>query len=193
MGRLLTSAALTTWPGAPAPPEGERDCIGITVTDRYYGCADGWITLALTTEAQARALEAVLGGEDWAARFPDILHQPRRGALADEIAGLLQARRRGELLSALRAAAVPAAPVFQGDEARGEEWLWESGFFELGRHPMWGDIVAARAYADFSRGGAGFACLDPGLGEHTVEVLREAGFDIDRLRRLAEKRLIFRG
>jgi len=190
---LFQSAALTSWPGAPAPPEGERDCIGFTVADRYYGCADGWITLALTTQAHARALEAVLGGEDWMGRFPDILGQPRRGGLADEVAGLIHARRRDELLAVLRAAGVPAAPVFNGDEARGEEWLWESGFFELGHHPVWGDIVAARAYADFSRGGAGFSRLDPDLGEHTVEVLREAGFDIERLKRLAEKRLIFRG
>jgi len=190
---LFQSDALTAWPGAPAPPVGERDCIGFAALDRYYACADGWVTVGLTTKAQAAALEAALGGDDWPRRFPDILAQPRRGELAQEIAGLLQARRRGEVLAALAEAGVPAAPVFRGDEARGEEWLWESGFFELRRHPAWGEMIASRAFADFSRGGAGFTRLDPELGEHTVEVLREFGFDIDRIRRLAEAKLIFRG
>jgi crotonobetainyl-CoA:carnitine CoA-transferase CaiB-like acyl-CoA transferase len=190
---LFQSAALTTWPGAPPPPEGERDCIGFSALDRYYACADGWITLGLTREAQVAALEAALGGDDWVRRFPDILNQPRRGDLAGEIAGTLRVRRRADVLAALAEAAVPATPVFRGDEARGEEWLWESGFFELRHHPTWGDMIASRAFADFSRGGAGFSRLDPELGEHTVEVLREFGFDMDRIRRLAEARLIFRG
>jgi crotonobetainyl-CoA:carnitine CoA-transferase CaiB-like acyl-CoA transferase len=190
---LFQSAALTTWPGAPAPPAGERDCIGFSALDRYYACADGWITLGLTTRGQAAALEAALGGDRWVQRFPDILSQPRRGELAQEIAGTLGARRRSDVLGALAEAGVPATPVFRGDEARGEEWLWESGFFELRRHPAWGDMIASRAFADFSRGGAGFTRLDADLGEHTVEVLREFGFDIERIRRLAEARVIFRG
>jgi len=190
---LFQSAALTTWPGAPAPPEGERDCIGFTALDRYYACADGWITLGLTTRVQAAALEAALGADDWGQRFPDILNQPRRGELAEEIAGRLRARRRSDVLAALAQAQVPATPVYRGDEARNEDWLWESGFFELRHHPAWGDMIASRAFADFSRGGAGFTRLDPDLGEHTVEVLREFGFDIDRIRRLGEARLIFRG
>ena len=190
---LFQSAALTTWPGAPVPPVGERDCVGFAALDRYYACADGWITLGLTTAAQAAALEAAIGGEAWSRRFADILNQPRRGELALEIADRLRTRRRSDMLVALAEAGVPATPVFHGDEARGEEWLWESGFFELRRHPAWGDMIASRAFADFSRGGAGFTRLDPDLGEHTVEVLREFGFDIDRIRRLAEARLIFRG
>lgn len=190
---LFQSGALTTWPGAPPAPIGERDCIGFSALDRYYRCADGWITLGLTSKAQAAALERVLAAEGWATRFPDILSQPRRGDLACEIFELIQPRDRGELLAALGEAGVPAAPVFRGDEARSEEWLWESGFFELRRHPMWGDIVASRAYADFSRGASGFTRLDPELGEHSVEVLREFGFEIDRIRALAEARLIFQG
>jgi crotonobetainyl-CoA:carnitine CoA-transferase CaiB-like acyl-CoA transferase len=190
---LFQSAALTTWPGAPAPPEGERDCIGLTALERYYACVDGWIALAVATPLQAAALEAALGGGDWSGRFPDILNQPRRGELAEEIAGRLRGRRRSEVLASLQDAGVPATPVFRGDEARGEEWLWESGFFELRHHPSWGDMVVSRAFADFSRGGAGFERLDPDLGEHTVEVLREFGFDMDRVRRLAEAGLIFRG
>jgi crotonobetainyl-CoA:carnitine CoA-transferase CaiB-like acyl-CoA transferase len=190
---LFQSSALTTWPGAAAAPVGERDCIGFTALDRYYACADGWITLGLTTDVQAAALEAALGGDDWRRRFPAVLNQPRRGELAHEIAALLRQRPRSEVLAALAAADVPATPVFRGDEARGEEWLWESGFFELRRHPTWGDMIASRAFADFSRGGSGFERLDPELGEHTIEVLREFGFDMDRIRRLAEARPVFRG
>jgi len=190
---LFQSAALTTWPGAPTPPTGERDCVGLTALDRYYPCADGWITVGLTSEAQAEALAAVLGADDWRSRFPDILSQPRRGDLAYEIGGLLRERARSDVLAALAAASVPAAPVFRADEARDEDWLWESGFFELRRHPLWGDMIASRAFAEFSRGGSGFERLDPTLGEHSVEVLREYGFDMARIRRLAEARLIFRG
>jgi crotonobetainyl-CoA:carnitine CoA-transferase CaiB-like acyl-CoA transferase len=189
---LFQSAALTTWPGAPAPPVGERDCIGSSALDRYYACADGWITLGLTRETEAAAVEAALGGDNWGRRFPDILNQPRRGDLASEIAELLKGRRRADVLSALTRAGAPATPVFRGDEARGEEWLWESGFFELRHHPGWGDLIASRTFAEFSRGGAGFSRLDSELGEHTVEVLLEFGFAMDRIRRLAEARLIFR-
>jgi crotonobetainyl-CoA:carnitine CoA-transferase CaiB-like acyl-CoA transferase len=190
---FFQSAALTTWPGAPPAPTGERDCIGQTALDRYHACADGWITLGLTTADQAAALAGVLGAADWAARFPDALDAPRRGDLAREVAERLRTRARAEVLSALRAAGVPAAPVFRGDEAQGEDWLWEGGFFEARRHPLWGDMTVSRAFASFSRGDAGFARLDPGLGEHTVEVLRDHGFDDARIRRLADAGLIFRG
>jgi crotonobetainyl-CoA:carnitine CoA-transferase CaiB-like acyl-CoA transferase len=54
-------------------------------------------------------------------------------------------------------------------------------------------MLASRAFADFSRGASGFARLDPDLGEHSVEVLREFGFDLARIRRLAEAGVIFRG
>jgi crotonobetainyl-CoA:carnitine CoA-transferase CaiB-like acyl-CoA transferase len=190
---FFQSAALTTWPGAPPPPVGERDCVGFSALDRYYACADGWIALGLTSEEQAAALARVLDGADWMTRFPDPLAQPRRGALAGAIAARLAERRRAEALKDLRAAGVPACPVLRPEEARGETWLWDSGFFELRRHPLWGDTVASRAFADFSRGDTGFTRLDPDLGEHSVEVLDAYGFDMARIRRLAEAGLIFRG
>ena len=190
---MFQSGDLTTWPGAPAPPVGDADNIGFAALDRFYPCQDGWLTLGLTTEIQADALARVLDAQGWNERYPDILRQPRRGALADEIEMLLCDQGRDETVTALLAAGVPAAPVFDGDEARGQQWLWESGFYELRSHPEWGELVASRAFADFSRGGSGFARLHPELGEHCVEVLLEYGVDMDRISKLAEKRLIFRG
>lgn len=190
---MFQSGALTTWPGAPAPPEGEPDCIGFAALDRYYPCADGWLTLALTTEAQADALARILGAKGWRARFGDsLLDQPRRGDMADEIEMLLGERERDATVQALLAAGVPATPVFHGDEASGQDWLWEAGFFQLQAHPRWGELIASRGYADFSRSGSGFARLHPELGEHCVEVLLEYGFEKDRIRMLAERGAIFR-
>ncbi len=190
---MFQSGDLTTWPGAPPAPTGDVDNIGFSALDRFYPCADGWLTLGLTTQDQAEALAKVLGAKGWRGRFADLLDQPRRGDLADEIEMLLSDRERDATVAALLAAGVPATPVFQGDEAQGQEWLWDSGFYELRSHPDWGDLIASRAYADFSRGGAGFERLHPELGEHSVEVLLEYGLDMDRIRGLAEKRLIFRG
>jgi crotonobetainyl-CoA:carnitine CoA-transferase CaiB-like acyl-CoA transferase len=190
---LFQSAALTSWPEAPPPPDGERDCLGLAALDRYYRCGDGWIALGLTSEAQAAALQRVLGAKAWPVRFPDPLGQPRRGDLAREIEGLVVERDRDELLAEFAAAGVPATPVYRADEARGEEWLWRGGFFELRRHPMWGEVVVSRAFAEFSGGSSGFSRHDPDLGEHTIEVLREYGFEMARIRQLAEAKLIFRG
>ena len=190
---LWQSGALTTWPGAPSSPTGDRDCIGFSALDRFYRCADGWITLGLTNEAQGAALERVLGAEGWTRRYPLPLAQDRHGALADEIAGLAASWPRGDLLAHLAAAGVPAAPVHNGDEARGEDWLWDSGFYELRAHPDWGDLVVSRAFAEFSRGGSGFTRLDPGLGEHGAEVLLDYGIAPERIRGLAAAGVIFRG
>jgi len=189
---FFQSDALTTWSGAPTPSEGERDCIGVSALERYYLCADGWITLAIRAPVQAEALRRILGAADWSRRFPDVLNQSRRGELATEIGARIRGRARDELLTCLAAEGVPATPVFTTEEARGEAWLWEAGFFDVSDHPMWGELIMCRGYAEFVRGGAAFARVDPGLGEHTVEVLRDFGFDIERIRRLAERRLIFR-
>ncbi|HWA60242.1 MAG TPA: hypothetical protein VG939_02655, partial [Caulobacteraceae bacterium] len=79
-----------------------------------------------------------------------------------------------------------------GDEALGCDWLWGERFYELRDDPYWGELVTSRAYADFSRGGAGYGSLHPELGEHTVEVLLSFGVEPDRIRALAKDRVIFR-
>jgi crotonobetainyl-CoA:carnitine CoA-transferase CaiB-like acyl-CoA transferase len=190
---LFQSDALTRWHGAPAPAQGGRDCVGASALERFYRCADGWITVAATSRVQALALGRVLGAEDWDRRFADLLDEACDGDLALEIGEALRRRPRAGLLTDLALAGVPAAPVLRPQDARGEAWLWDSGFFEVRAHPVWGEMILSRAFADFTRGSAGFSRLDPALGAHGVEVLRAFGFDLDRIRALAEARVIFRG
>lgn len=190
---MYQAGELVDYAGRPPRPLGGRDCLGLSALDRFYPCADGWLTLACATWTQFEALSRALGREGWIAAYPDALTAARDGDLALAIEQALGQRRRDETAALLRAAGVPAAPVRHGGEAHGDDWLWENGYYELRSHPGWGDLVCSRAFADFSDGGSGFERLHPELGEHSLEVLLDYGIDRERIIRLAQERIIFRG
>ncbi|HWF76618.1 MAG TPA: CoA transferase [Caulobacteraceae bacterium] len=181
---MFQSGELTTWPGAPPAPKGCRDCLGIAALDRFYQCADSWIAVACAGADEAKALAAALGHPDWAERF-DMLAEPRDGALAGELAAALAAAPAGEALTALIGAGVRACPVREGEEILGDAWLWANDFFDQPRQTPYGPVVN-RPYAHFSRSESGYKRPDPGLGEHTFEVLADYGIDAERIARLAE-------
>src|SRR5581483_9079981 len=58
---------LVDYEGRPPPPQGSRDCLGFAALDRYYRCADGWLTLA--APAQFAALAEALGKPEWTKRW----------------------------------------------------------------------------------------------------------------------------
>ncbi|HWA63499.1 MAG TPA: CoA transferase, partial [Caulobacteraceae bacterium] len=97
---LFQSGEITAWAGSPAPPDGSEDCVGFAALDRYYPCADGWLTLACTDRAQFAALAQVLGQPDWPARFADPRAEPRDGDLAAAIRLALAGRRRDATVAA---------------------------------------------------------------------------------------------
>jgi formyl-CoA transferase len=110
-----------------------------------------------------------------------------------EIAQALERMSRDAALEALAAAGVPATPVLTPREAAGCETLWENGYYEIFSHPQWGELVGSRGYAEFDGAPARFARLEPELGEHGAEVLREYGFPRERIVELARDGVIFRG
>jgi crotonobetainyl-CoA:carnitine CoA-transferase CaiB-like acyl-CoA transferase len=174
---------------------GCRDCPGFTALDRYHACADGWITLAVSETRQFAALAAALGRPDWPARWsPDeAMAEARDGRLAQEIAAEFAGRSREAVLDALAAAGVPCAPVLTQREAGACEALWRNGYYQIFAHPRWGELVGSRGYARFGEAPAQFDRLEPDLGEHSVEVLLDHGFDRDRIIALARAGVIFRG
>jgi crotonobetainyl-CoA:carnitine CoA-transferase CaiB-like acyl-CoA transferase len=181
---MFQSGELTTWAGAPAAPKGCRDCLGIAALDRFYPCADGWIAIACAGDDEAKALAGALGHPDWAERF-DMLSEPRDGALAGELAAALAAMTGGEALTALVNAGVRACPVREGEEILGDPWLWANDFFDQPLQTPYGPVVN-RPYARFSRSDSGYKRPDPGLGEHTFEVLADYGVAPERIAQLAE-------
>ncbi|MFO1013825.1 MAG: CoA transferase [Caulobacteraceae bacterium] len=190
---MFQSGDLVSYAGRPDLKVGNMDCLGFAALDRYYPCANGWLTLACTTKAHFAALAKVLNEPQWIEEFPNPLSEPRDGKLSIEIDLCLASHTRDEIVAKLRAEGVPAAPVFRGNEANGFDWLWDNGFFELKVHPEWGELVTGRCYADFSRGKSNFDRLHPELGEHGLEVLLDYGIERDRIVELAREMVIFRG
>jgi crotonobetainyl-CoA:carnitine CoA-transferase CaiB-like acyl-CoA transferase len=187
---MFQSGELTTWPGAPAAPKGSRDCVGVAALDRFYRCADGWVLIACRGEADAGALAQTLGHAEWRQRF-DMMAEPRDGALAAEIAEAMAQLGSGEAVAALLRAGVRAAPVLEGEEIFADPWLWENRFFDAARETPYGR-VNERPYASFSRSPSGYQRPEPGLGEHSFEILAEWGIDHERIRRLAEDGVVMK-
>jgi crotonobetainyl-CoA:carnitine CoA-transferase CaiB-like acyl-CoA transferase len=142
-------------------------------------CADGYITLGAANERLFRRLSDVLGHPEW-------VHQPEfadnasrvanRERLAERIEEITAEQPRTHWLALLEANDIPCGPinnyaqVFADPQVIAREMVVDTEHPALGRLKTLGSPIKMSATpADVSR-------RAPQLGEHTDEVLREAGF-----------------
>jgi crotonobetainyl-CoA:carnitine CoA-transferase CaiB-like acyl-CoA transferase len=186
---LFQAGDLTTWAGAPPAAKGCRDCLGVSAMDRFYRCeADLWLIIAARHEADAEAVAKALGHPEWATKY-DMMAEKRDGSLAREIETALAGRDRDEAVEALFAAGVRTAPLRKGEEILTDPWLLENEFFDKVVETPYGP-VGGRPYAHFSRSVSGYSRPEPGLGEHSFEVVADFGIDEDRVAKLGEDGVI---
>jgi len=192
---LYQSGDLTWYEGRPPMARGGRDCLGFAALDRFYRCANGWLTLACTTPKHFADLADALGHSNWTERWGDAaaLAEPRDGDLASELAQAFAALRRDDAIDLLCDAGVPAAPTLRGAEAHNDDYFWENGYYELRSHPAEGEMITSRGFASFDGAHLRFETLHPDLGEHGVEVLQDYGVPRERIIELAREQVIFRG
>ncbi len=174
---LLQSDELTWFEGRSPAPVGDLDCRGTGAFRRLYECADGWVAVACTSADEAAGLCGALGHPEWLEGIPHsaVLDEPAGGQLADAAAAELLGRRREAALAVLLAAGVPAAPAYRIEDLRREGWLGREGFEMETVHPLVGPLKTVSGYATWSRTPAAFPRGCPMVGEHSVQVLREAG------------------
>jgi crotonobetainyl-CoA:carnitine CoA-transferase CaiB-like acyl-CoA transferase len=152
-------------------------------------CRDGYITLGAANERLFRRLCEVLDHPEWAT-LPEFLDSNarlrNRQALTDRIEAITAGETCEHWLALFEANDIPCGPindyahVFADRQVVAREMVVETD------HPTLGKLRTLGSPIKLSATPALVGRAAPRLGEHTVEVLREAGFsdiEIDQLQR----------
>jgi len=145
---------------------------------RPYKTKDGYLCMMAYTERHWRKFWAMVGkpevGDD--PRFCDIAARARNVVALYELAGdCIAGKTTDEWLELLRKLEIPAARMSSLDGLLHDPQLAATGFFKHASHPTEGEILYPDLPVRFSDTAASSERLQPRLGEHSFEVLREAG------------------
>ena len=158
---------------------------------QLYRTQDGWIYLMCNKEKFWPALCEKLGRPEWSdderfRRFPDRLKN--RALITEMLDGALSERTTAEWLK-IFGGSVPAAPINDLQQALENPFVTEHGRLQSLPSPAGGNyrMVAPPVRCGDEPAPARHA---PKLGEHTDALLREIGYDADRIAALRRDRLI---
>ena len=154
----------------------------LTPHRRPYATKDGYISVIALTDLHWRRLFDAIG-------CPALIEDARFASLAarsdnvDALYGVLSdglhARTTAEWLATLSALDIPCGPVNALADLMHDEYLEETRFFDRSQHPVEGEVTMMAIAPEFSASQPSVRRLWPALGEHTEEVLREAGLGPD--------------
>ena len=161
---------------------------------RPYQTRDGYIAMLVYTDAQWqrfwKLVKREASGRD--ARFATMAARAENIAEVYRIAGeCMRERTTAEWLEALGEIEIPCARVNSLDDLMSNEHLCSVDFFERLQHPTEGELVMPKPPARFGDTPAGITRLQPRLGEHSLEVLREAGYTSAEIDKLLASRATF--
>jgi crotonobetainyl-CoA:carnitine CoA-transferase CaiB-like acyl-CoA transferase len=145
---------------------------------RPYKTKDGYLCMMAYTERHWRKFWATVGQ-------PEVCDDPRFNSIASrshnvvalyELAGAcLAAKTTDEWLALLRELEIPAARMSSLDGLMDDPQLKAGAFFKHATHPSEGKILFTDQPVRFGDHKEPSEKLQPRLGEHSLEVLREAG------------------
>ena len=147
-------------------------------------CSDGFITLGAANDRLFERLATVLGHLEWCQddRFSsDARRVENRSILAEEIERVTSVRSRSHWLKTLEAEEIPCGPINDYQEVVSDPHVQSRDMVVETDHPSLGRIKTLGTPIKMSE-----TPLTPGrpaplLGQHTDEVLRQAGYSDEEL------------
>ena len=149
--------------------------------------SDGHVAMLPYTTDHWVAFFAAVGREDLARKYNLNDRQERSARVAELYADMTSITRRmstDECLALCDRLDLPATRIYGIDDLPSHPHLKAVGLFQPLAHPSEGATITVRPPTRFAVTPASVRLAAPRLGEHTVEVLREAGVDDATLARL---------
>jgi formyl-CoA transferase len=142
-------------------------------------CADGYITLGAANDRLFQRTCELLGHPEWMrdpAYANDTLRVRNRATLVELIEAITVLQPRAYWLTQLDAAGIPCGPINTYAEAFADPHIQSRGMVVEVDHPALGRLRMPGPPVKMSETPLGADRRAPLLGEHTRDVLREAGF-----------------
>jgi crotonobetainyl-CoA:carnitine CoA-transferase CaiB-like acyl-CoA transferase len=153
-----------------------------------YATKDGYLCVLIYNDKHWRSFFKMIGREEMFQSDPRFASQEARSRNIGEVyafvAGQMAGRTTAEWLRLLKEADIPVAPLNSIEDVLDDPHLRESGFFVTIEHPTEGRLRMMAAPGAWSQTPPGRLRPAPRLGEHSIEILREAGYadaEIDAL------------
>jgi crotonobetainyl-CoA:carnitine CoA-transferase CaiB-like acyl-CoA transferase len=148
---------------------------------------DGYVTIAPYTDEQWSRLLTAIGHPEWW-EIPD--RRERLRTCLKGIAKLFPERDSAHWLQKIAEADCPGGPVHNYDTLFSDPEVIANENFTVYEHPQAGTVRNVNPGMRFSETPAKMWRIPPKLGEHTEEVLREAGMPRERIEELRQGKVI---
>ena len=111
------------------------------------------------------------------------------GEVYEFVAGQMATRTSAEWLRLLKEADIPVAPLNSVDALIDDPHLRQTGFIAVTDHPTEGNLREMNTPGRWSGSPPGLRRPAPRLGEHSVEILKEAGYEDGEIEALIASRV----
>ena len=171
------------------PPEGGGGYQRL-LARKPYPTRDGYLCVLVYNDKQWKSFLGAIGRQELMsdARYAT---QASRAANIHNIYAFLtelfKTRTTAEWMALLESVDIPVARMNSVEDVVSDPHLLQSGFFVTEDHPSEGSLRAMRTPTNWSESQPGKPRPAPRLGEHSAEVLREAGYSEAEITELAEK------
>lgn len=171
------------------PPAGPTGYSRLLARDRKpFRTSDGHVALLVYTDGQWKRFFEAIGTPEVFTQDDRLTTAAMRAKNYDFsyalLAGILRERTSAEWVALLQRHDIPCMPLHDPHSLMSDPHLEKTGFFEMVEHPSEGRMRSMKVAARWSDADLSVRRHAPQLGEHSVEILRENGFDEARIESL---------
>ena len=154
---------------------------------------DGYLNLGVGSDAQWGAFCGLIGKSEWAEYAAYATNDARfrhRSELWERLAPIFAERSTADWVGALEEVGVPAGPIYSMDEVFADPQVQHLGMAAPVHHHARGETRLVAQPVKLSRTPASVYASAPDAGEHSDEILAEAGLSAEEIRDFRARNVI---